>query len=289
MDRIKKICLLMMLVMAPAFAGGCTSSEIKAYNATATLTIKDLPDSYYDLDKKVRKKLEVDISVKDADVELKSSNDFTQTIYLEPGEYTITHHFIYPEVIAPVDYDSSKDIKFTVSRNNNTEVVVPLRNIVSYEPSEEILDVPTFSHKVQVNDKIYDMENISGAFSFNMSKPIKRTVAGKEYNSFSTNEVPGLYLLADQKDEANTPVGIWIERKNIKLWDNITVGENVMDLSKRGKGLKNHLAFCKGSPILAMSFDDTDFIYMGDEGNDKLDLLTEGNNGIVYAVSYLFK
>lgn len=294
----KRLCLLFLMTSALVFSGGCTSAETKAYNATATIRIKDLPDSYYDIDKKVRKSFLVRLSFDrtDAkasedipDVDLKASNDFTGKIYLEPGSYSVRHTYVYPDEVAPFTVNQSSVPSFTVSRNNNTVVDVPVTDIPVYETAKEMLDAPAFSHKVQVNDTVYDMESLSGAFSFNMTKPEKLKIAGKEYNAFSCTGAYGLSILTNSVDASNTPVGIRITRKNVKLWDGITVGEKAVDISRTKNGLKNHLAFCKGSPILGLGFHDTDFVYMGDDSNDKLDLFTEGNNGIVYAVNYLYK
>ena len=172
-----------------------------------------------------------------------------------------------PSYIAPFDCDceEEKSPKIIVTQNSNTEIDLPITVYPAYDTTDEIMKVPVFSHKIQVKDKVCNIEELPNEFSFDMESGHIYSVGKKEYNGFKSKDVIGLTLLVEQDDSSNTPVGVLIEKNDIKLGGGVTVGSKINSLTNTTDGLIGTPSYCMGSPLVGMGLDDTDFVFIDND------------------------
>ena len=256
-----------------ALTCGCSDREIKSLNSTITLSITELPESYYQLSKSARKELHVVVVLHPTDdysdnhsavFRLNEENSFSGTEYVTPGDYYVESVDVYPSESVPFGSDCTENGSpvITASRNCNTDFILPVKEYTLYQAKEEILNDKNFSHKIQIDDQIYNIEELFDKFTFDMEMPFELTMIEKDYNSYRCNEVKGLSVITSADDSSHKPVGVEINYSNVKLWGGITAGDNITKLTNSKNGCLGTPSYCKGSPIVGLGYDGTTFIFV---------------------------
>ena len=277
---------------------GCTNRELKSLNSTITMSISDLPESYYQLSESSRKDLDVVVVLKPTEdypdnksavFRLNEANGFSGTEYVTPGDYYVKSVDVVPDVSVPFGSNCTEDRSPVISagRNNNTDFVLPIQEYQLYQTKQEILNEKSFSHKIQINDQIYNIEELFDKFTFNMDSPFECTMIQKKYNSYSCNEIKGLFVITSADDNTNKPVGVEINDSNIKLWGGMTAGDHITKLTNSKNGCIGTPSYCKGSPIVGLGHDGTTFVFVDPHSEAALQAKISTEDRTIASISYV--
>ena len=264
------LCLLLNLML---FCG-CNDEKrkIKAYKATATASILDFPQSYYEMEKSTQHKLSVKVRVKninsvydDEDVTLDYHNDYQASMYLMPGEYEVTSVYLSEAVLFP--FRCSEELEgqtFTVKAFQDTPLTITLEDCPVYEPQVQIMNADPFEHIIQIRDQVYHFDDLINALSFYEDTQSSNNQG--EYKKYVSNEISGLqlYMIADKI------AMIYIENRDVLLWHGMHVGEDISKYANPKNGYIGSPSYADGSPLVGMDIDNARLTFFNSNNSERI-------------------
>ncbi len=288
--------LITLLLSATMMLGlcSCTDRKTKLYKATISASVSELPDAFDTLNKDLQEEtcvtllLQRENSNEDSiSFELTPSNGFYSSEYVMPGEYVVCDVKLEPQFLLPFDIKDIKKIKdkkFTVTAEQDTPITLNFNPVSLPETSKDILNTSSYAHRIQIDNKVYDIESLPQNFEFD-----KSILEGKTGDPLwvGCKDVAGVYILL-APDKPEKVLGVSFSSGRCVLWGGLRTGMPLEEFAHSENGILGSPSYCDGPPLIGLDIDDTYFTYLNTKNDDELKIKIPYNGLYAEQIEFCF-
>lgn len=252
----------------------CTDRKTKLYKATISASVSEIPESFDSLLEDIKDETCITLILQgensDDDhvsLELTPFNEFISSEYVVPGEYVVCDVKLEPQFLLPFavkDVKKLKEKKFTVKAEHDTSITLNFKPVSLPETSKDILKTSPYTHRIQIDKKVYDIESLTQNFEFDKSILEGRT---GEPLWVGCKDVAGLHILLSP-DKPEEILGVSFSSGRCVLWGGLRTGMPLEEFTHSEKGILGTPSYCDGSPLVGQDIDDTYFSYLNIKNDD---------------------
>lgn len=297
----KGIWLSVIVCMLMLGLSGCGRNALEG-NCECIVALTEIPKELEMLDENIldefyiKVELENIYSEKSMDVKLTADNDFQVKLKLQPGTYLVRYLYAAPSYLVPVEVASRQE-KVELTKDSKTTVDIFITNqedfsdwLWNMDPSREVLQEDAFSHRVQFEGKMIDIEDITDYVEFSYDSSLrayeKATISNSEKGVTIT-------VLNDSNIDA-----VWQDCKLIEVSfskNNIIWGQGAfvgMDVTKAVNaktGLYGEPSSMAGTILAGLGYSSTKVSWLDETSGDKLTLMIAPDGDSISGITYAFE
>ncbi|MDL2301559.1 hypothetical protein LJC58_04300 [Lachnospiraceae bacterium OttesenSCG-928-D06] len=229
-------------------------------------------------------------------VALNAENDFSEDLYLNPGEYRITSCYTSPSGLQVLSVDTRQE-KVSLSYEEEDELDVFIDNYDAYiqwvnhnVAGAEILQSDKFSRKVQIQGEMVLLDELMEKYVFAPESNMETVYPYKEIEV--KNKDLGITLtLQNQTSESLsykqcTVIGATFNGNHVILGGGVRLGMDITSVSHDKTGIYGIPDYCKGTVLIGTGYDSTDMIYLDEKSGDRITLTYHPERNYIMTIHY---
>ena len=247
---------------------GCTSSDIKAYNAKLRIEIENIDELLSGISDAEKKfvSLEIELTSHEVDLEkpvvmkLTNVNDFSESVYLAPGEYTISSYKFKTPSAVPYECENLAEKNLSVKAENTEKLAVKMKRLANTEPLKEIINAENYTERIQIDGKLYDIRTLDQYIEFDFDRPANKRVPAVK--------IAGLYAIYNKKQEI---IGVQIENPNCFIFGGICVGMEISEIANKENGIIGLPSHGMETPVFFDLWIDTEYLFVDSKSGARVE------------------
>lgn len=293
------VCSLLLLLLGGLCACG---NEKKEGECECVVELKDMPAEFKMLPENILENMRISVSVenivteKGATAYLTQENEFSETLYFQPGTYRVTSVYVSPSNLLELDAEASEE-KFELDRKNETEVEVFIANAEAFadwawsmEATREIVQADAFSRMVQYEGQVIDLKQIAQYVEFSYDSQIAA------YDKVTLKNVDkGVYITIQNQNEEPASwtsceiIEVSFRKNNVILGQDIRLGMDVTPLVHKEDGILGTPDKMSGTALIGAGYSTTKASYVDGESGDVLTLEIDSSGDYIRGLTYAFE
>lgn len=291
--------LILWSVLLYVFAmTGCAENAL-AGDCKCTVTVEDMPRELMMLDENVLEQFYIRISMEniyteeDIDVRLCAENQFQAELKLQPGTYRISDCYASSSYLVPIEVESMQE-KLELTRDDPMTVDIQITNRDEFvewawncEANREILQADAFSHKIQLDGQVIELEQIKDYVEFDY----KEKVSGFAKVTLN-NTKKGISMVLQNTDEDAVEwkdcklLEIHFTKNNVIWGQGAHVGMDVSEAVHASQGLYGKPDSMSGTILAGVGYDRTYVNWSDPKSGDKLTLELSSDGDYISEIIY---
>lgn len=295
---MKKRRILWAILLCMFSMTGCAENTL-AGDCKCVVAVEDMPRELMMLDANVLENFYIRISMEniyteeEVDVKLCAENQFQTELKLQPGTYRMSDCYAASSYLVPIEVECAQE-KLELTRDDPKSVMIQITNRDEFvdwawncEPDREILQADAFSHKIQLDGQVIELEQIKDYVEIDYEEK----VSGFAKVTLN-NTKKGISMVVQNTDE--DAVG-WKDcklleihfTKNNVIWGRgAHVGMNVAEAVHATQGLYGKPDSMSGTILAGVGYDKTYVNWSDEESGDKLTLAISSDGDFISEIIY---
>lgn len=295
-------CAVAVICMLVLSLTGCgKKGKLDEGDCACVVKLESIPQEFNMLGDNVRSLLEIEVILENITTErqyyfiLNGENGFQQDATLYPGVYKVSFCTGDPNFLS-MDI-SARQEQMDVKRDKVNELAVYIENMEAFselarnsQPIQEVMQLDKFSHKVQWEGQIIDLEHITDYVEF-QNNGYDGMVRG--YGQV-TLQNSGIAITLQNETSQQMP---WTECKLIKVQvgnpgavfaGGARVGMSVREAVHAEEGIYGTPDSMTGTVFIGMDLDETRMVYYNEASGDRLTLVCDLKGEYIRNIIYEF-
>ncbi len=297
---MKKVRWLPLLLLIAMCLGGCGSKAVEG-ECECLVELTGLPKEMDKLDDNIREQLYVSVNLeniyteKRVSVDLVAKEDFKAELKLKPGTYRVHYCYASDSNLLPwkvkekqdtIELMKDKEEVLKIEVTNPEEVTDWIWNL---QAGREVLQEDAFSHRVQFEGQLIDVEEILNYVEFEYEGEIrpyeKKTISGDK----------GVTVMVVNEEASPKP---WQEctlkkvsfgQSNVIWGQGAYIGMPVKEAVHAEEGLYGMPANMNGTILAGLDYGPTNINWLDGKSGDKLTLTIHRTGDYISGISYEFE
>jgi len=297
MKKARWLPLLLLIVMC---LGGCSSKAVEG-ECECLVELTGLPKEMEMLDENIREQLYVSVSLENIytekrfTVKLRSEEDFKTELNLKPGTYRVHYCYTSNSKLLPWEVKEKKDT-IELMKDKKEELEIEVTNpeevadwIWNLQASREVLQEDAFSHRVQFEGQIIDVNEIMQYVDFEY----EGEVSPFEKKELNGNKGVSIMVINETEDpkpwQECTLKKVSFGQSNIIWGQGAYIGMPVKTAVHAKEGLYGEPARMSGTILTGMDYATTDISWLDGKSGDKLTLRMNPAGDYISMIIYEFE
>ncbi len=295
---MKRSTILVTMVLCMLGLSGCSDNALKG-DGKCVVSVEDMPKELSMLDENILEQFSIRVTLENiyteeqVDVRLNAENEFCEELDLIPGTYRIVSCYNSSTRLVPMELEVAQEkVELTKEETGAVDIRICNREAFSdwawnSEASREILQADAFSHKIQMDGQIMELEQVMEYVTFEYDEK----VAGFEKVTLSNREKGVTMVLQNTQEEAASwkdckLVEIHFTQNNVIWGQGAHVGMDVTQAVHATDGLYGKPDDMSGTILAGAGYDHTYVSWLNEDNGDKLSLELEPDGDYISEIIY---
>ena len=276
---------------------GCGDNALEG-NCKCVVALDNVPKEMDMLDENILEQVYVKVNLeniyseKDITIELNAENDFQAELKLQPGTYTVNYCYAGPGIIVPIEAECKQE-KVELTRENAQTIEITITNesefadwVWNLNPAREVLETGAFSHKIQFEGKVIDLEQIANYVEFTYDKQ----VAAYKKASISGDKGVSITVLNENDEAADWKdcklVEVSFDKSNVVWGQGAFIGMDVAEAVNAQEGLYGEPSAMSGTVLYGLGYAETFVSWLDEKSGDRLTLEISPDGDYISGITY---